>query len=166
MGIVAALIATLLDPINWVLALFVFLLVRSRENKALFAALGILLSTTAAMLIGSGMVEYSIHKYDEIDDSFSPYDKAHIDQIMHLDLEEFTDIFNERAFEAQKLYLETRERDCRLLWNAFLDRNDSVDTVYRACTVGNAAVTAASQLMLVGVAMVVAGSIARRRIQV
>ncbi len=112
------------------------------------------------------MVEYSIHKYDEIDDSFSPYDKAHIDQIMHLDLEEFTDIFNERAFEAQKLYLETRERDCRLLWNAFLDRNDSVDTVYRVCTVGNAAVTAASQLMLVGVAMVVAGSIARRRIQV
>jgi len=165
-GVVAALIATLLDPTNWVLAFFVFLFVRWSEKKILFLVIGILLSTTGAILIGSGIVQYSIYKNNEIDSSFSPYDKAHADQIIGLRLDEFVDIFNERAFQAKKLYLETRDKDCRILWNSFLNKHDTGDRVERVCSVGNAAVTAASQVMLVGVAMALAGSIARRRIHV
>ncbi|WP_037071383.1 hypothetical protein [Rhizobium sp. CF142] len=163
-GIAAALLATLLDPINWVMAFLVFLFTGWSERKVRFLAVAIVLSTIATVLIGSAIVRYQIYKDNEIDHSFNLFDDAHVNQIIDLDGEEFVDVFSENVFQAKKSYLETRDKDCRVIWNAFLDKGDSSAAVGRVCSVGHAAVTAASQLILVGVAMTLAGRIARRRI--
>jgi hypothetical protein len=165
MGIVAAVIAGLLDPINWALAFLVFWCTRSSEKKFPFLAFWILLSTAAWTLISYGIVQYSIYGDNEIDYSFNTFDEAHVSQMGDLDMDEFLYVFNEKTFQARKLYLEARDRDCRIIWDAFLNKHDSDDIVKRVCAIGGAAVTATSQLALVGAVIGLAGTIARRRVR-